>query len=410
MNTKININRLLPNPFRNIDTYQISRSKVDQLKLSFEATGYWPIIIARLSPERPGFYEQAYAHHRAVAYRELYGSNSQIEVIVLDLNDEAMIKMMAHENQQDWETSFVVEMETVQSVVNAYADGRIRLKEPKIGGIGGGNTGAYIRHAPSFVMRRSQATAEDGAFPYTSQTIGEFLGCLEKDGRVQAKIADSLTALELIETKTASIEMFIGLNNSHARSLLQQIRTAGERVSSKKRASYRTQAANARARLRRAQANGDTKAVAAAERDLAVIAKKFDEANAESMAAQKKIAIQLSAAFKQGKIGVAEATKITDRVAPFMIDRIIPNQAKFCKSLQRDIWKILSEKHDRKRYQKIRALIEHRSDFAPDHLLMIANALKDVSNTALALAKEISTITMKTAKADRRLLTSGDSK
>ena len=284
-----------------------------------------------------------------VAYRELYGTNSQIDVIVIDLDDEAMIKMMAHENQQDWSTLFVNEMETVQSNRQSVWRRAHPTGEPKK--VGSGMVGGYLRYAPaSPCVVLGQSRAVDGSsFPYTAQSIGEFLGCLEKDGKVQAKISDSLTALELIETKIATIEMFVGLNNYHARTFLQQIRTAGERVSSKKRASYRTQAGQCACeiatragqrrhegdRIRRARPRGDRREVRHGERRI------------DRRAAEDRDPIECG--VKQGKIGIAEATKITDRVAPFVIDRIIPNQAKFCKGLQRDIWKILSEKHDRKR-------------------------------------------------------------
>ena len=149
------LSKVQPNPFRYMDRYPIQRDKVEALKESFRRTGFWENIVAR---EVNGKAEIAYGHHRLVALQEELGKKAKVPLIIKDLDDEAMLQMMARENMDEWRTSAVVEQETVRAVVEAYAAGRVTLPAiPK------DTKKTVIRHAPSFVQ--GNETARVGSIP-----------------------------------------------------------------------------------------------------------------------------------------------------------------------------------------------------------------------------------------------------
>jgi hypothetical protein len=196
MNQQVAIKDLLPNPFRNMEHYKINEKKVEQLIKSFETTGIWPVIIGRKTNN--GKVELAFGHHRKEAARQFYNNDvsQKIEIIISDLSDEEMLKMMANENQQDFATSFVTEMETVQAVVQAFADGKIQLEPPLREA-----TSAWRRCAPSFILLKQDMNA-NCIHVYSPLSIAKFLGWTQKrrsDLQAQRRVKEAIRALELIE-------------------------------------------------------------------------------------------------------------------------------------------------------------------------------------------------------------------
>jgi hypothetical protein len=142
MHVKIKIKDIDPNPYRNMDHYKIDEKKVQRLMQSYDTVGYWPIIIGRRVGKKV---QIAFGHHRWVALKKFYKNHDhEIEIIIIDLSDEDMLKYMANENQQDFASSFIVEMETVHAVVKAFADGQIELNSPSM------TSGRGLRCAPGF--------------------------------------------------------------------------------------------------------------------------------------------------------------------------------------------------------------------------------------------------------------------
>ena len=186
-----------PNPFRNIDHYPIDTEKVAELRASIQTTGFWNNIVARAVD---GGAEIAYGHHRLAALREEYGEDHQITLITRDLDDKTMLKIMAAENMTEWGHDATVERETVKAVIEAYADGRIKLPKPPKR-----TKAQVIRYAPSCIAGASSPPAGDHP-PYTSETISKFLGWRKKHPRTgfraSERITRSLDALELIEQGT----------------------------------------------------------------------------------------------------------------------------------------------------------------------------------------------------------------
>lgn len=103
----IPIGKLKPNPYRNLATYPWDEEKLRDLQKSYAEVGMWEGIIARPSGKS---FELPFAHHRVEAARR--SEFETVPVIVKDLTDEQMIKMMAHENGEDYSTNFIVQLNT----------------------------------------------------------------------------------------------------------------------------------------------------------------------------------------------------------------------------------------------------------------------------------------------------------
>ena len=151
--------------------------------------------------------------------REEYAPDDEVELIIRDLDDDHMLKIMARENLEEWGTSAAVEHETVRAVVEAYAKGQVHLSalDPK-------THNNQLRYAPSFVMGDSPYPGTD--YPYTARQVAEFLGWLEPSGDPQRKVYDGLSALEFIEEGILNESDFTGLSTKQARAVVEQARTA----------------------------------------------------------------------------------------------------------------------------------------------------------------------------------------
>ena len=111
---KVKIKDLHPNPFRDLSSYPFNKEKIEQLKKSIEATGFWDNILAR---QVNGKIQIAYGHHRLKALKEVFSGEYMVEVPVKDLSDELMLKIMANENMEEWQSSVAVIDETVRATI-----------------------------------------------------------------------------------------------------------------------------------------------------------------------------------------------------------------------------------------------------------------------------------------------------
>ena len=110
-----------------MDRYPVDRKKVEALKASIESTTFWDNILARPAD---GGAEIAYGHHRLIALQEMYDPEHEVGLVDRDLDDEAMIKIMANENVEQWDANALIEQETVRAVRDAYTAGAIELPAP----------------------------------------------------------------------------------------------------------------------------------------------------------------------------------------------------------------------------------------------------------------------------------------
>lgn len=115
---KIGLQELRSNPFHEEGTYPIHRAKVDALKASIRATGFWDNLLVRKSPAGAG-YELVYGQHRLVALQELRREKHlppdfQVDIAVRKLDDVALLRLMANENAVEYHAAPDILDETIR--------------------------------------------------------------------------------------------------------------------------------------------------------------------------------------------------------------------------------------------------------------------------------------------------------
>ena len=92
---KVSISQLRHNPFRELEDFPLDREKIDKLKESITATGFWGTIVAR---KKGSAYEIAFGHHRKASLEELQtegiiGRTEKVDIIVRELTNEEIIQL-----------------------------------------------------------------------------------------------------------------------------------------------------------------------------------------------------------------------------------------------------------------------------------------------------------------------------
>jgi len=414
-----------PNPFRHMDRYPIRRDKVESLKESMRSTGFWDNVVARVTGD--GEPQIAYGHHRLTALKEQYGPDETVTLIVRDLDDDHMLKIMARENMEEWGTSAAVEQETVRAVVEAYAEGKIELPQAGVG-----TNPEYIRYAPSFVTGESQPPGADGpVHPYTAQAIAEFLGWVGRSGRPSEKVSNALAALQFIEEGILSEEHFDGLTTKQAEAVVAQARRVkqeretaaklaeqeAERArkqaaeAERQRAEAQRRQREAQERAARAQAEADRhreeeyarqqQAEAERRRQEAERAERQRQAS-EARAAQQReegrraasvVGRHVSSGIRSGEVGykkAAESAYDAGYTPPPSRPKMPPHIDDFAMKLAASLNKLLEPDIDRNVHARDLELFiqfrEHAQDRSRDE---VAQVLREVSSRALSYAQRI---------------------
>jgi ParB-like chromosome segregation protein Spo0J len=280
--------------------------------------------------------EIAYGHHRLVALQEELGKKVKVPLIIKDLNDEAMLQMMARENMDERRTSAVVEQETVRAVVDAYAGGKVTLPEiPK------DTKRVVIRYAPSFVQ--GDETGEGEQRPYTATAIAEFLGWPDQ------KIHSTLSALELIEHQVVKEEHFEGLTTKQAEALTTE--------------------------TRKTKRNYDT----AAKAKPGEVAKKKTEDRGKREAA--KVAEHVAKKLQSGEIGYKEASTEAKKVRTTPAGKAVPEVDALAVQLIEYVDGIL--RHDDPHTKMLKEVTQHQNRLGSDSRRKLRVALDTLSDRCL---------------------------
>ncbi len=210
MRTKLR--NVRPNPFRDIDNYPIRRDKVDALKASMESTDFWNNLNGRCIKKSPTTIEIAYGHHRLAALKEIYGPNHEIDIITKNHSDGVMLKMMAAENLQEWQSDSSVTQETIRTTIRALGEGRITIPNTNPTYVG-----RSLRYAPSYAV--GVRPKDSPGVEYTAASIAEFLGFNTRT------VEQSLTALEIIERGSIRAKEYKGITDTAARYLNAGVNT-----------------------------------------------------------------------------------------------------------------------------------------------------------------------------------------
>jgi len=219
MRKDVPIEKLHANPFRRIEQYPIQEEKVEALVESIEQTGFWNNLVCREAEDHG--YQIAYGHHRLEAlfrFADKVDERITVNVEVKDLSDKEMLKIMARENMEEWGSDAWIALETVRSTVEAYADGRIELKDPR----GPGVNLNQLRWSPSFLKGEPPVGTQEA--PYSVKTIAEFLGWTTKTGNPKDKTRYALQALELIEQGVMEEGQAKGMSTNELRALVRKTR------------------------------------------------------------------------------------------------------------------------------------------------------------------------------------------
>jgi ParB-like chromosome segregation protein Spo0J len=200
---RVSVHQLKPNPFRRLDEYPIIREKVDALKESIAQTGFWGTIVGR--PKGPDI-EIAFGHHRLVALQE--AGVDAVEVIIRDLSNEDMLRMMARENMEEWGTSAWVEIETIRATIDAFGKGEIELP-------------LVSKNTPD-----KREVGQNTGLVYTMASVAYFLGWTRKHsgGTLRPNYAceTAFRAIDTIDAGFIAEADIRGLKRSHLAELVAQ--------------------------------------------------------------------------------------------------------------------------------------------------------------------------------------------
>lgn len=83
-------------------------------------------IQARPHPKEAGAFENAFAHHRVEAAKR--AKVDPIGVVVANGSNADRLKMMAHENDEEFRSDALVSSETIAAVIDAFGRGEIELE------------------------------------------------------------------------------------------------------------------------------------------------------------------------------------------------------------------------------------------------------------------------------------------
>jgi len=202
---KLKLCDLKANPFRHLARYPLDERKIEALMGSINQTTFWDNLMAR--PTANGQYEIAYGHNRLEALRRL--KVKEIDIPVRDLSDDDMVRIMANENMEEWSHSSKIEQETIRTVVEGFAAGKLHLPKPPKNGT------RHARHAPTFSIAEVDSSS---SLAYTVSTLCEYLG----SGWREYKIEAALNALEMIESSVADESVFDDLTTKQAQVVTQQ--------------------------------------------------------------------------------------------------------------------------------------------------------------------------------------------
>lgn len=262
----VRLSQIDPNPFRDIESYPFDEAKIERLVESINSTGFWPSVIVRPKGNR---FECAFGHHRLDA-AERAGVTTAY-VVVQDLSDDAMLKMMVDENATEYGHDFFTILNSVSAVVRAYGAGSIKLDKPE-------SRGSNIRKV--------------GLSEYSALTVASYLGWTTTDSKGQVRAAErvltAIGALDLIEQEVLTIDEFRGKSQNDAALMVKVARARGraERADIDATIKVRTDA------LKRAEKEGDTNKAEEIRASVANLEEQADQKALRAMRAAAKSAAE----------------------------------------------------------------------------------------------------------------------
>jgi hypothetical protein len=114
------LNKIEWNPFRDLKLYPIDDEHVAELRVSIKEHDFLGGVKAR---RRNGVFELGCGHHRIAAARKALGTNAIVDIVVGDMDDDAMIRLMTDENALQSGTNPGAVMNEVAAVTRRVIEG-----------------------------------------------------------------------------------------------------------------------------------------------------------------------------------------------------------------------------------------------------------------------------------------------
>jgi len=381
------------NPYFVAGAFQIHRKKIEALKESMSRTGAWGGWVARIGPN--GKPQQAFGHHRKRAAQELFGDDYTIELVIDNVSDADMIRMMADENANEWEHDAFTTINTVKAVVQAVAAEHIRLSE-----LTDRTRLNYVRMAPSYrsgevspaqeadLKTRKQLLQDVRTNPnaYTANTVATFLGWVTENGTAKHNVIDSLDALEFIEDGVVTPNMFSGLSieqlsavisemRRHQDAHWRQLRNANKAVSAAQK-----RIEHAETEQERTEALQDLRTAQDKLRDNATV--RQEAANDATAIANK-----LSEEFKNGKLSARNVTQVRTAISHVRSGDIITYDLNnLAGRLVKAIDKTFTD--DKQIVKDLKTVLAQPDHIGQETIAQINQALHDASDRFLQYASD----------------------
>lgn len=112
---QVPIDKIDPNPFRNIDDFPPDEEKIEELMRSIEDSDFWEGLQGR---EVNGRIQLAFGIHRFLAAKRL--GLTHLPILVREISDEMMLKLLANENLEALNHDFLHSLEAWQAVVGWF--------------------------------------------------------------------------------------------------------------------------------------------------------------------------------------------------------------------------------------------------------------------------------------------------
>jgi len=395
---KVKLKDVLPNPYRQIASYPIQEKKIEALKASIESTSWWGNVVVRRSPTKKGKVEIAYGHHRLATLRELYKPGDGLDFIPRKLSNDDMLRMMAHENAEEYGSSFWVVIETVRALLEAHNTNEI--VDLQIEYQGGHGRFPLRELLPSF--RRPPAETF-----VTPLAVGSYFGWVRPDskGDLRAKhhVSTALHALRAIVKGDAQEDQFRCVGSDSAAVIIREAAAARrQHEADLKREADRIQAAEEAAAEPLATEHVRKAAAQQRRTSKAAIAETKRKLKTEPAKAAKAAATALSAGKGRQEAAKAARSVVT---AGEVFDNSPPDIDDLAVRLCTKVRAILNREHDKSKLtEKLIQIAQFSEHLGAGPKRDLVGVLLGVAARASLLAQRIKDPDKKCTKPDLKTL------
>lgn len=376
----IAVKNIVPNPYRHMEKYPIRENKIEELQRSYTETGVWPTIVGRMFGDK---LELAFGHHRWVAAQR--AGIKEIPVNVLKLSNEQMLKMMIHENSEDWGSNALIDQEALRATLEAIADGEVDLS----GFVPKDTPKNRLLLAPSVLPPQGGEDVPEHARErcvYTKLAMAKFLGWVrgQKSNRPEPseRFEVAWRSLELLEAGITHDRDYEGLSRRQAMEVNKESHKAFQEWGEQQRR-FEVAARNAE---KVAASTDDPALKRNAEKQAAKMKAEAQQAAVKKVEEAKKVREHVANKLRSGA-GVREAAKKAAEVkqqpkrqAPpprvaELADRVAARIAKFLNDGDRLL-------------QEVRAVIQYRGDCPQREIKRLASNLRKLATRCERLADQ----------------------